>query len=142
MIFLDANFLLRYLAVSDLPADRARNQIASDLFERADRGGVEITTSEAVLAEVAFVLTSKNHYRLDVADAAGRIEVVVRLRGMRLPDRGIVLDALNIWMNHPRIGFVDALAASYGQQPGVELATFDAHFNRIASVNRWNPLEE
>lgn len=142
MIFLDANFLLRYLAQSSRPDDLLRNQIATDLLEIAERGEAEITTSEAILAEMAYILTSKNQYRLDVDDAARRIETIVRIRGMRLHEKQTVLNALELWTRFPKIGFVDALAAAYGHQQGVELATFDAHFDRIATVNRWTPPDK
>lgn len=142
MIFVDANFFLRALTDSDLPVNQTRSTVARDLFRSAERGDVELLTSEAVVAEVAFVLTSKKQYALPPLEASSRIETLLRLRNLRMHDKQAVLDALDLWAKHPSIGYVDALAASYGQQPGVELATFDAHFNRIASVNRWIPPDE
>ena len=139
MIFLDANFFLRALTDSHLPADQAKKAVARNLFRQADRAEVELTTSEAVIAEVAYVLTSKNQYALKADEASARIETLVRLRGLKLQDKRVLLDALKFWSEHPRIGFVDALAASYGQQPGIELATFDSHFDQISEVNRWIP---
>ena len=139
MIFLDANFFLRALTDSDSPDDQARKAVVRSLFRQADRGEVELTTSEAVIAEVAYVLASKNQYALSAAEASARIETLLRLRGVKLHDKRVLLNALKLWSDHPKIGFVDALAASYGQQPGIELATFDSHFDRISEVNRWVP---
>ena len=142
MIFLDANFFLRALTDSDLPADQTRSSIARNLFRRAERGEVELTTSEAVIAEVAYVLTSKNQYALTPAEASSRIETLLRLRNLKLHDKRVVLEALELWPHYPKIGFVDVLAASYGQRPEIEVATFDAHFDRIPTVHRWTPPEE
>jgi len=137
MIFLDANIFLRALTRSPDSHIQRMNDIAADLLRAADRGDVEVTTSDAVIAEVAFVLTSRSHYQLTVPDAAGRIAALVRLRGVKLRDKRIVLRALDLWMANPRLGFVDALTASYAQQPGVELATFDTDFDDLPDIVRW-----
>jgi predicted nucleic acid-binding protein len=139
MIFLDANFILRALTRSPLPEVQRMNLIASDLIRRTERGEVELTTSDAVIAEVAFVLTSKAHYGHSVPDAAGRLAAVLRLRGVRLRNKRIVLNALDLWAAWPKLGFVDALAASYALHTDVELATFDTDFDRIPGIARWHP---
>ena len=98
------------------------------------RGEVELITSEAVLAEVAFILTAKRHYELPVAEAVARMLPYVRSRGLRLDRTAVVHDALMIWRAYPSIGFVDALGAAYGKQPAVEVATFDADLDDIPGV--------
>lgn len=139
MIFLDANIFLRALTQSPDSRIQRMNDIAADLLRAADRGDIEVTTSDAVIAEVAFILTSKAHYQLTVPDAAGRIATLVRLRGVKLRDKRIVSRALDLWMANPRLGFVDALTASYAQQPGIELATFDIDFDDLPDIVRWRP---
>ena len=62
MIFLDTNLLIRAITRSDNPAVAAQERIAGELIRRANLGEYELTTSEAVLAEVAFILTAKRHY--------------------------------------------------------------------------------
>lgn len=139
MIFLDANIFLRALTRSPDPRIQRMNETAGDLLRAAERGDVEMTTSDAVIAEVAFILTSRAHYQLTVPDAAGRIATLVRPRGVKLRDKRIVLRALDLWMASPKLGFVDALTASYAQQPGVELATFDSDFDHLSDIVRWRP---
>ncbi len=139
MIFLDANIFLRALTRSSDPDVQRMNQIAGELLRQAERGEVEVTTSEAVIAEVAFILTAKAHYRLPVPDAAGRLAAILRLRGIKLRQKRVVLQALDLWSAHPALGFVDALTAAYAQQPGVELATFDTDFDRLPNIIRWQP---
>lgn len=139
MIFLDANFFLRALTQPASPDVAAMSRIARDLFLMVDRGEAEVTTSEAVIAEVAFVLASKNLYNLPVADVAARLAAVLRPRGVRLRDKRIILQALDLWAATPKLGFVDALTATYTQQPDIELATFDTDFDGLPGIARWQP---
>lgn len=112
MIFLDANLFLRALTRSDQPDVQSTSRAAADLFRRADLGEVELITPDAVIAEVAFVLTARARYALAADDAAARIATLLRLRGVRLRDKRIILRALDIWAEHPGLGFVDALTAA------------------------------
>ena len=141
MIFLDANVVLRALIHSPDPAIQRMNDSAADLLRRTERGEVEVTTSDAVIAEVAFILTAKAHYQLAVDDAAGRVATLLRLRGVKLRDKRVILRAFDLWTDNPNLGFVDALTASYAQQPGIELATFDSDFDRISGIARWRPAD-
>lgn len=142
MIFLDANIFLRVLTRSTDPAIQRMNALAGDLLRQADRGQIEVTTSDAVIAEVAFILTSKAHYQLAVDEAAGRLGAILRIRGFKLRDKGIMLGALDLWASHPKLGFVDALTASCAQQPDIELATFDSDFDDLPDIVRWHPVTE
>lgn len=137
MIFLDANVLLRTLTDGDDPIVHRWSRQAGALLTHADRGEADLTTSDAVLAEVAFILTAKSHYRLPVSEAAASLAAVVSSRGVKLNDKRSILRALDLWESHPRIGFVDALTAAYAQLPGMQLATFDAHFDGIPDLQRW-----
>lgn len=142
MIFLDANFFLRTLTRPVLPNDLRMNRTASELFRRVEIGDVEVTTSDAVIVEVAFILTAKAHYQLSVDEAAGRLSALLRLRGFRLRDKRAVLDAFDLWVATPRLGFVDALTASYVQNTDVQLATFDTDFDGLPGIIRWSPEPE
>lgn len=141
MIFLDANVILRALTISDDPRVRRSNDIAGNLFRHVSLGSVEVTTSDAILAEAAFILTAKSHYRVPVHEAASKLAGLVSLRGFKLPDKQAMLRAFDLWDANPHLGFVDALTASYAQLPGMQLATFDTDFDRIPSIPRWNPDE-
>jgi predicted nucleic acid-binding protein len=141
VIFLDANVLLRaFVQPDDLPTQRF-SLVATELLRRASRGEVEITTSDAVLAEVAFILTAKAHANLPAPIAAGYLASVVQLRGFRHGEKRSLLSALDFWTNQPRLGFVDALTAAYAQSPGMRLATFDTDFDGLPGIDRWQPGE-
>ncbi len=141
MIFLDANYLLRTLIHPASPEIDRMRRIAAELFRRADRGEVELTTSDAVIAEVAFVMTSPRVYALEVSEAAARLSTVLNLRGVKLHEKRTVLAALDLWATHPKLGFVDALTAAYAQHSGIELATFDTDFDALPGITRWEPPE-
>lgn len=96
VIFADANVFLRALSH---PRDRnaARHaEAAQALFRQAERGEVEITTSDAILAEVAFVLTARAHYQLPAADAATLINSILQLSGFRHRDKAAIERALHM----------------------------------------------
>lgn len=139
MIVVDANVILRALTASDDPRVRRANDIAKALFRQVARGDVEVTTSDAVLAEAAYILTEKAHSHVPVAEAAAKIAALVSLPGFRLPDKRSVVLALELWVSFPRLGFVDALVAVHAQQPGVQLAAFDSDFDRLPGIDRWRP---
>ncbi len=144
MIFLDANFFLRYLVAPDGPDNQARHDIAAALFEAIELGEEEATTSEAALAEVAFILASKRQYNLPTADIAAYLSPIIRLPNLRLPRgrKGLYLRALEIWSELSRLGFVDALTAATVEGSELRLATFDTDFDSLPNIRRWQPSGE
>jgi predicted nucleic acid-binding protein len=141
MTFLDANVFLRYLVAPTSPETQAMQDEATALFEAVERGEDEATTSEAVLAEVAFVLASLRQYYLPPADVAAYLAPLIRLPGLKLPrgQKRRYLRALDVWAANPKLGFVDALTVALVEHSGIELATFDADFDAIPGVTRRRP---
>ena len=66
MQFLDANIFLRYLA-QDNPK---QSQACYELFQKARRNELTLTTSEAIIAEVVYVLQSRQLYALGAEETA------------------------------------------------------------------------
>ena len=141
MIFLDANVFLRALVRPDDPKSERMSQASAELFRRAALGEITVTTSDAVLAEVAFILTTKTHAGLPVPVAAGLLATIIGGRGFRIGDKRAILSALDLWTARPRLGFVDALTAIYAQSPEIRLATFDSDFDGLPGIDRWHPGE-
>jgi predicted nucleic acid-binding protein len=139
MLLLDANVFLRALTVTDDPELERVRGIASRLFREIEAGNVEAMVSDAVLAEVAFILTARSQYGLPVEDAAGMLKALVELRGLRVSDRQTLLHALALWAERPKLGFVDALTATQAQRLDVELVSFDSDFDGFAGIRRWLP---
>lgn len=141
MIFLDANYFLRYLTQPDSPGNLTRQEIASALFEAIEFGDEEATTSEAVLAEVAFILASKRQYNLPAGEIADFLAPIIRLPSLKLPHgrKQFSLRATEIWTEYPKLGFVDALTAAMVEDSNWRLATFDSDFTAIPNIRRWTP---
>lgn len=139
MIYLDANIMLLAVTQANDPVVRLMNEHAKRLMRQVERDEVAVTTCDAVIAEVAYVLTSRANFNLPAADAAQRIASLVRLRGFKLHDKGAVLSALDMWQSNARLGFVDALIASHARNLNAELATFDRHFDNLPGIVRWQP---
>jgi len=141
MIFLDANYFLRWLAEPTTAVDVERNATATALFTRVEAGAVEATTSEAILAEVAFVLTSKQHYSLTAEAAAAYLASAVRMTGLKFAPgkKRLYLRALQLWSERPRLGFVDALTVAIVENSDHVLATFDRDFDPFDDIEYWRP---
>jgi len=142
MLLLDANVFLRALVLSDDSALDRAHRIARQLFLDIDSGKVEAIVSDAVLAEVAFILTARSHYSLPAEEAALKLKAIVSLRGLRTSQREVILSALDLWASMPRLGFVDALVAAQARRLDVQLVTFDSDFDDIDGINRWQPPEK
>jgi predicted nucleic acid-binding protein len=141
VILLDANYFLRYLVQPSTPELRVMAETANALFAAVERGDVEVTTTEVVLHEVAYVLASKAHYALPAADIVTGLATILRLPGMRFPrgEKKRYLRALELWASFPALGLADALVAATALERGVQLATFDRDFDRIPELERWDP---
>jgi predicted nucleic acid-binding protein len=134
MIFVDANVFMRFFVVPGTDQDRVMAAQAAALFERVRAAQVTIIVSEAVVAEVAFILTARARYARPRTDAVGLLKSVLRLDGCRLPAKPICLHALDLWAANSRLSFPDALGAAYSERAGYQLATFDERLKRAPGV--------
>ncbi|MEJ5198247.1 MAG: PIN domain-containing protein, partial [Anaerolineae bacterium] len=93
MQFVDANVFLRFLTRDDpVKAERVKT-----LLERAERDEIELFTSESVIAELVFVLSSPRLYHLGREQVRDLLIPIVSLRGLKLPNRAVVLRALDLY---------------------------------------------
>jgi predicted nucleic acid-binding protein len=140
MRFVDTNIFLRYLVQPVTDIDRARAEACQALFERVGNGTEEITTSEVVLAEIAYVLSSPRQYGVTPAGIAARLKPIITLPGLKLPQKRLYLRALDIYASHTGLDFEDAVSAAIveGMQPA-ELYSYDTDFDRVPSVTRVEP---
>ena len=134
MILVDANVYVRHLVRPVTPQDETYAQRAAALFDLVESGSTEVTTSEAVLAEVVYILTNPRHYPTSRATAADGLKALLQPRACRMPAKDVSLLALDVWVGHPKLSFPDALAAAYSMSRGYELATFDAALSRTPGI--------
>lgn len=89
----DANIFIRLIARDD--PDKTSRCLA--LFKQAERGEAQLMTTEAVVAEVVYVLASPILYRLPRADVAARLGGAIVNKGLRLDHKEAVLRALALY---------------------------------------------
>jgi len=133
--YLDTNVIIRYLTRDD-PAQAGR---ASLFLQQVEAATTTVTTSEAVIVEVVYVLSSKSLYNLPRSDIRFHLTNIISLRGLRLPYKGTYLRALDLYAS-TNLDFVDALNVAHMERAGIKtIVSFDRDFDRVASVNRREP---
>ncbi len=133
--FVDTNIFLR--ALTQEPAGQAA--ACQALFEKAQRGELALTTSEAIVAEVVYVLSSKNLYGLSRDEVRARLYPFLTLSGLKLPARRLYLRALDLFAAH-RLDFEDALAAAHMERDKIsQILTYDREFDRVPGIERLEP---
>ena len=137
MRFLDTNVILRYLTRDD----EAKAEACYQLFQRVKLGEEELFTCEAIIAEVAYVLSShRAPYRLSHEDVRARLLPILSLRGVRLPQKRVYLRALDLYASSSFLDFEDALAVAHMEQRGVrEIVSYDKDFDRVTGLHRVEP---
>ncbi len=136
MQFVDTNIFLRHLTGDDPGKAKA----CLELFQKAQSGQITLTTSEIVIAEVVYVLSSTQAgYGLPPTEIRQRLYPLLLLPGLKLIHRKTYLRALDLYASHP-IDFDDALiAAQMERQKVAELYSYDRHFDRLPQLTRLEP---
>jgi len=134
--FVDTNFLVRLLTRDD--PDMASR--CFELFQRADRGDIELTTSEAVIAETVYVLASPRLYNTPREEIATRLGAVPTGSRLRLDRKEVIVDALALY-GTTNLHFVDCLCAAHArrQSPPHAVYSFDRGLDRIEGIRRLEP---
>ena len=137
MRFLDTNILLRYLTGDD----PRKADACFELLQRIDSGDEEVMTSETVISEVFYVLTrGRGGYRVDRAELAERVKPIAAARGLRLPEKGVMLRALDVYKTYPFLDFEDALSVAHMESARIEeIVSYDEGFDRVPEVRRVEP---
>lgn len=131
----DANIFLRLLTQDD-PEKSAR---CRDLFRRAARGEEHLTTSEAVVAEVVFVLASPALYRQPRPGIATRLGAVLVNNGLHIEHKEAILEALNLY-GATTLHFVDCLCVAHARrQERGRVFSYDRGMDRVPDVERVEP---
>jgi len=133
--FVDTNIFIRYLTQDD--PDKA--QACYELFLRAEQNEVALTTSESVVAELVYVLSSKRLYALPREEIRALLYPLLSIRGLKLARRETYLRALDIYAAYP-VDFEDALAVAQMEQQGLtEIYSYDHDFDRLPDIQRLEP---
>lgn len=134
MRWLDTNVILRYLTADD----PVKAQACLSLFRRVEQGQETLATSETHVAETCYVLTSQ--YGLGHAEIAARLRPLLDLGGLKLPRKRAVLRALDLYAQHSRLDFEDALSVAQMEHLGIsEIVSYDRDFDRVPDIVRQDP---
>ena len=132
--FLDTNILLRYLTGDD----EQKASAAYDLLLGVERGEEVVVTSDLVIAETVFTLQSPRGYRLSRELIRERLEPIIGLRGLRLPNKSLYNRVFDLYCKQ-RISFVDAYNAAYMEVRGLnEIYSYYTDFDRIEDSLGWS----
>lgn len=136
MTFVDANIILRFLT-NDHPKKAAA---CRDLFERVASGEKQVTSCEAIISEVVYVLRSGKHYGLTAEETRTRLVPILSLRSFTLPYKRSILEALDLTAENPSLDFEDALAAAHMRRQGIEtILSYDTDFDTMPGITRAEP---
>lgn len=131
----DANIFVRLLTGDD--PDKAARCLA--LFRRARLGEIKLATSESIIAEVTYVLTSPRSYRLPRADVAAALRPLLIDPGLQIDHKLVVLSAVDVW-GASRLDFADCLSAARIRHASLDgIYSYDRDFDRIPGIRRLEP---
>jgi predicted nucleic acid-binding protein len=134
--FVDANIFLRLLARDD----PSKTQACLELFQRARRGEVNLHTSEAIVAEVIYVLLSPKLYGRSRAEIAAGLGAVIGIRGVHIPVKSSVLAAIDVWQQTGKLDFADCLAVAHAPRDhDGAVYSYDRAIGSIEGVQRLEP---
>ena len=135
MRFVDTNIFIRHLTRDD----PEKAQACYQLFLSAQRNEVALTTSEAVIAEVVYVLSSKQLYNLPREQIRVLLYPLLTLRGFKLSGREVYLRALDVYASSD-LDFEDAIAVAHMERHQLsEIHSYDRHFDQMSGVTRLEP---
>lgn len=136
MRFLDTNVFIRYLTRDD----ERKAAACFELFQRVKHGDEQVTTCEAIVAEIVYVLSSRATYGLSHAEVRARLSPLLALRGLKLSNKRVFQRALDVYADQPSLDFEDALLIAHMQRAsGAQLYSYDRDFDRVSGVRRVEP---
>lgn len=135
MQIVDTNIFVRFLT-GDNPK---KAEACRDLLRKAEDGKVELQTTESIIAEVIYVLESKNLYNLSRDEIYERLLPILTIDGLRISYKNSVIRALEIYTNE-KIDFNDAILVALAERTGIkEINSYDKGFDKIKRVKRMEP---
>lgn len=131
--FIDTSIFLRFLT-ADLPDEAER---CAALIRRIRDGKETAEVSTLVMAEVVWTL--ERFYNLSKQDVASKVSSLIKLKGLRISNKEIFLEALSLF-TEKNINFTDAYIAVQMKRAGIqEIYSYDRDFNRLDQVRRVEP---
>jgi predicted nucleic acid-binding protein len=131
--FVDTNIFLRYLTRDD----PSKYEKCKEMFKKAMKGEIAITTSGMVIAELVWTLLS--YYKVPKTEVIEKVTVIVGTKNLSIPDKHIVADALVLY-GRKNIDFIDAYNAIFMRYHGLrEIYSYDEDFELMEDIQRREP---
>jgi len=131
--FVDTNIFLRYLTKDD----PSKYEKCKEMFKKAMKGEIAITTSGMVIAELVWTLLS--YYKVPKAEVVEKVTVIVGTKNLSIPDKHIVADALVLYARK-NIDFIDAYNSIFMRYHGLrEIYSYDEDFELMEDIQRREP---
>jgi predicted nucleic acid-binding protein len=135
MPFVDTDIIIRLLTGDDV----AKQAAAQALFDAVAAGQMTVAAPDTIIADAVFVLGSPYVYKLPRPQIRDMLAPLVALPHLRLPNRRILLRALDVYAA-TRLDFGDAmLVASMEQRVSTKLFSWDREFDRVPGIQREEP---
>lgn len=133
--FIDTNIFLRHLLNDDPVASPA----CFELIRRIEQGTLAAWTSDLVIAELVWVLSSKRLYNFSREDIREVLLPIINLPGLELPRKRLYERIFELYVTLP-LDYIDAYHAALAQQRGAsEIYSYDADFDRVDGLTRREP---
>lgn len=133
--FVDTNIFLRHLTNDDPEKAPA----CFELFKLAQQDKIKLTTSESVIAEIVYMLSSKNVYNLPRQEIKKRLVPILSIRSLKLEHRETMLKALDLYEVY-KLDFEDCLSIAHMERQQLhEIYSYDRDFDRVGEVKRLEP---
>ena len=130
--FIDTNVFLRHL----LNDDPSKSAAAFALIQAIERGKQTAWTSELVLAELVWVLSSKQGYNLPREHIRSLLVPLISLPGLKIAHKRLYPRIFELYVTLP-IDYINAYHAALLLQRGeTELFSFDTDFDYVQGLTR------
>src|SRR3989344_8580749 len=93
MQFVDTNIFIRFLTKDD----PKKADACFDLLQRAEKGEINLQTTESVIAETVYILESKRLYNLSRKEIYQKLFPLLKIKSLKIPYKNSLLLALDIY---------------------------------------------
>lgn len=133
-VFLDTNILVLHVVGND-PVQSPK---ATAYFRRIEQGEIEAHLIDTVIIETIYVL--QRSFRVPRAEIRDAINGILKFPGIRLANKQLVRDALDLFVQTPALSWADSLHAVTAQRLGLAgIVSFDKGFDRAPGLNPIEP---
>lgn len=133
--YVDTDVIIRLLT-SD---DEQKRKDAKALFEKVEKGALEISAPDTVIADAVFVLSSPHLYGLPRSQIRDLLVALLRLHNFKVENKQVVIKALNFYLDN-NVDFGDAMLAVLTHSSQNKLIySYDRDFDKFEGIIRKEP---